>query len=482
MRDAVALGVQFNEALSNSDWPGAVRALTEMPAQDRSAALGQISPDARGRIRDAAWALDPNPGNVVVQAVESVETRPASAGPAAPAAARPAGDIASLSATEKLGRAWDHARSLLGESLAGEIQHLFSRQSLAMLAVFAGIFIAAQLTPAGWVADALALTTITITAFFVGMVIFEVARLLVRFFSAVNATTEADLRASGQALADAIAKAGVAVIVALITRGMRGRGGGRPMEGPPRTGYADAVTPEGFVIRMPVPVAQQIVAAGPTTLQQAASFMVAAPPPGSTGGAEPPPGGGGGSGGPRGEEVFAELTDELTMEAGQARSPGVAGAVADAEGAGLTGPRGAPGTADLAVQPHGSASGVRGAQGVSGTDVQSAHLGPTSALRGQAGYSRGGADTVLLDRNVHAALDGHWKQWAQAQRRAGRTEVPASELYRVMIDAIDQTPGITQRMKNAMSWRLELELYGDLGLTPASPVTLPYPNIPAAAP
>jgi hypothetical protein len=32
-------------------------------------------------------------------------------------------------------------------------------------------------------------------------------------------------------------------------------------------------------------------------------------------------------------------------------------------------------------------------------------------------------------------------------------------------------------VKNAMSWRLQLELFRDLGLQPTDTVALPYPNV-----
>ena len=45
------------------------------------------------------------------------------------------------------------------------------------------------------------------------------------------------------------------------------------------------------------------------------------------------------------------------------------------------------------------------------------------------------------------------------------------------MNAIQQTPDLPQRARNAKAWQLELELFGDLGLQPSDRVTLPYPNI-----
>jgi hypothetical protein len=121
-----------------------------------------------------------------------------------------------------------------------------------MMAGFAVVFVAAQLTPAGWVADAFALASLTISAIFVGRVVIDVAADLGRFFAAVNATSEQELRAAGEALSHAIAAGGVALLLALSTRAIGGRsGGGRPYDGPPPPGYVDALAEGGVLVRMP---------------------------------------------------------------------------------------------------------------------------------------------------------------------------------------------------------------------------------------
>ncbi len=135
----------------------------------------------------------------------------------------------------------------------------------------------------------------------------------------------------------------------------------------------------------------------------------------------------------RGMEIFQEISDELVLGAPSAARTGTKAAqarsaVADAEAAGFTQGLG-PGTVDLALQQHRDASVFRDALGVSGADVQSAHIGPTSFLRDVAGYSRGDADTVLLPRGQHAAFDQVWKDWAIAQRRNGETQVTVGQLH-----------------------------------------------------
>ncbi|MEV8540151.1 hypothetical protein [Streptomyces sp. NPDC051572] len=179
------------------------------------------------------------------------------------------------------------------------------------------------------------------------------------------------------------------------------------------------------------------------------------------------------------DAVFAQISDELAhLPAAAPSGTGPAAAAADARAAGLTGPQGARGTADLAVQRHADAPAVRGAYGVSGAQVQSAHAGPTSFLRDVPGYSRRDALTALLPTWVHTAFDQHWKNWAIARRRAGDTQVSTGQLYAAMLAAIDRIPLLDQTTRNTIAWVIHRELFYDLGLSPGDLLTLPYPNVP----
>ncbi|HET8635859.1 MAG TPA: DUF4157 domain-containing protein [Acidobacteriaceae bacterium] len=206
-------------------------------------------------------------------------------------------------------------------------------------------------------------------------------------------------------------------------------------------------------------------------------------PHGEPGGGPTPPSASAAISSVKGPEVFQEISDELNLEPPGGDKPGGGrGAVSSAQVAGFVGPKGEPGTVPLAVQSHGSAPTVRSELGVTGAEAQSAHIGPTSALEGAKGYSRGKASTTLLDPLRHAAFDNYWKDWAMDLRRQGRTTCTAEELYNVMLDAIQQIPVTPQLTKDALAFRLELELFRDLGLKPDSVLDLPYPNIgPASA-
>jgi hypothetical protein len=178
-----------------------------------------------------------------------------------------------------------------------------------------------------------------------------------------------------------------------------------------------------------------------------------------------------------GPEVFAEISAELGPGTpAQSTLAGVRGAVADAQAAGLIGPQGAPGTVDVAFQPHGSASDVRGQYGVTGAQQQSAHINATSFLQSVPGYSRSAAPTALLDPATHRAFDNQWKQWAIAQRRAGRTDCSIRQMRAVMHAAIDNIPNLPPKVRGALAWQLDLEINA-LGLADNDRVPLPYPNV-----
>nr|WP_246546966.1 DUF4157 domain-containing protein [Ancylobacter defluvii] len=481
-------GADLNSALLAGDFDRAVRILEEQPDSMVRNALQALPSDQRAHLRTAANTLDPGGQSRVARMVDAVENAPAATPTPAPAPV--ASEIANLAKTEKLSRAWGFARETLGADVVREVQHLFSPESIAALVGFAILYIAAQATPAGWVADALALTTLTITAIFVGKALFDIVRDLITFFSAINASSEAELRASGAALSRALSRGFVAVVVALLTRGLKGKGGGRPYRGPPPSATAELVTAEGLIVRVPVAAVQEIAAT--SKLQSIASYAVAVPPTGAGGGgsgnspspAPQAPGGGGPAPKPRGEEIWTELSKDLSLEprgTGDARGGGAGGAARDARAGGLIGPKGEPGTVDAAVQTHSTAPAVRSEYGVTGADLESAHIGATSALRNVEGYSRSSALTTLLTPKWHAAFDNYWKNWAMAQRRAGHSTCSSVEFERIMIEAIDQIPDMPAATRGTLIWRLQMELQ-ELGLrTQEATIDLPYRNIKPAA-
>jgi hypothetical protein len=314
----------FYGAVQYQQWDEAALLLNGFSDADIKDKLSHLTTSQIRALRRAAPDAMPGFSDRVVKAIEERLTTvgegrsTAEDAPPARQTAQPApapvevDDTPNLSSTEKLSQAVSYMKEEFRGSLRAEIDALFTPQAIAGLAAFALLYVAAQVTPAGWVADALAGATILITAIFLGKQLFEIIDHLVGFVSAVNATSKTQLRQAGRHLADAIAKAGVAVVVALLTKAIKGSvKGGRPYN-PPPTAMADVVTDTGLVIRVPV---QAVPAAVPQSVPVAlASKMVAVRPPVS-----------GSSGGGGGREPVPEEPSEepIVDEAELAEQPGM---------------------------------------------------------------------------------------------------------------------------------------------------------------
>jgi hypothetical protein len=140
-----------------------------------------------------------------------------------------------------------------------------------------------------------------------------------------------------------------------------------------------------------------------------------------------------------------------------------------------------PGQISAEVGRHKDASVIRGVEGISGKDVQSAHIGPSSFLKKLDDYSRDNAITILLEKGKHRSFDQYWKDWAQDQRRLGRTEVTVQEFHSAMSKAIERAP-IKDGQKAALFDLLNKELFQKHGLNPAAKLELPYSNVKALKP
>lgn len=246
--------------------------------QEEETSPQSIAPAIAAPARRPAFPL--SPGSILAlqrsagnQAVaRSLQREPA----AASEAPAPVTDVASLPAHEKLLRALGYAGEEAGPAIVDELKGLITPESVVMMSGFVAVYLGAQLTPAGWVADGLALTALTISAVFVGAALFEIINDLVSFIDAVNATSEAQLRAAGAALARAGAKTTVGVLIALLTHAALEGGGGTGYDGPPSTAMADLVTAEGLIVRVPVEAVGELAPG-------AASPALMVPPPGGSG-------------------------------------------------------------------------------------------------------------------------------------------------------------------------------------------------------
>ncbi|MFL6136601.1 MAG: hypothetical protein ACJ74O_02240 [Frankiaceae bacterium] len=151
---------------------------------------------------------------------------------------------------------------------------------------------------------------------------------------------------------------------------------------------------------------------------------------------------------------------------GEAKPLSNADAVEDAKRAGVK--------VDIEAQQHKHAPEVRAAKGVTGKEVNSAHVAPTSALRDTQGYVRGDAVTATLSRDTHRAMDNQWKAACRDMVAAGRKDMTVRELYNEVSKAIRNTEGLTAQQKGTLESMLHKELYGSMGLKPDDTVRLPY--------
>lgn len=179
---------------------------------------------------------------------------------------------------------------------------------------------------------------------------------------------------------------------------------------------------------------------------------------------------------------FADVSAAVGLEAaGTVRYASTAAAFAGAQAGGLV-------TANRpGFQSHSTASSVRRAGGMSGSDWESAHVLPQAVYRGLrvAGIrtgaqgqaiSPGRAMTTLLDTTQHAVLDNGWiPQW-NAAAGAGR-QITAGDVYGWVSRAVDGVSDslINPSVKGALHDRLRSEIFVELGLAPGDVVLAARP-------
>jgi hypothetical protein len=280
---------KFHGAIALEKFGDAAVVLNGYSDQDMRARLSLLQPNQLRAVREAAPGVMPGWSDRVTRAVDQAlkeaASRPVIPSPKDNLGRREPNPIEMLSAVAKLRRAKDIAKekNYLKEDVAAEIESLFSTQSLTMLVAFAALYIAAQVTPAGWVADILAGAVIVVSVVFLGLQLFEIFKHLFGFLAAINARSEADLDQAARHLTQAIAKAGVAVVIALLTHTMKGAKGTKPYD-PPPTGYADVVTDTGLVIRVVAEAAPKATPAS-VPVAMASQALAVQPPTGESGAA-----------------------------------------------------------------------------------------------------------------------------------------------------------------------------------------------------
>jgi hypothetical protein len=165
---------------------------------------------------------------------------------------RPA-TVADMAAADKLVKALDASLKHLGPEFEARLQELKTPESIAMMAGFTTVYVASQLTPAGWVADVLIVGLVVAGLVMGGTEALEIIRHVAAFLStAANAGSESDFDAAGSHLAIAVTKLGVDVVAAILLHRV-GKGATgvakRAMASPGLPGLKlGLVTPDGTVI------------------------------------------------------------------------------------------------------------------------------------------------------------------------------------------------------------------------------------------
>ncbi|MFE5687001.1 DUF4157 domain-containing protein [Streptomyces sp. NPDC056512] len=131
---------------------------------------------------------------------------------------RPA-TVADMSAADKLVKALDATlrNPHLGPQYRARLQELKTPESIAMMATFTTVYVASQLTPAGWVADVLVGGLVVAGLVMGGMEALEIIRHIAAFMStALNASSESDFDSAADHLAIAVTKLTVDVVVGIL--------------------------------------------------------------------------------------------------------------------------------------------------------------------------------------------------------------------------------------------------------------------------
>lgn len=126
-------------------------------------------------------------------------------------------DYATMPAAEKISRAVTRSGDKFKGQLGTRIKELLTPESIAMMVAFAAAYVVSQTTPIGWVADVLVAGLIAATILMVGREAIDIVHLLIDFFDvATKAQSDADIDHAADLFAQALTKAGVDIVVAIL--------------------------------------------------------------------------------------------------------------------------------------------------------------------------------------------------------------------------------------------------------------------------
>lgn len=161
--------------------------------------------------------------------------------------------IARMSTGDRLAEAVKRVGNSLKPELRARVAELLTPEAIGMMVAFTAIYVASQLTPAGWVADIIAGGLLVVSVLMIGSEIVTVVQNIADFARiAANAQTDADFDTAAQHLAFAITKIGVDVVLAILLH-KAGKAAKPYLKPPPSSGaVVDMVTPDGQVVRVPL--------------------------------------------------------------------------------------------------------------------------------------------------------------------------------------------------------------------------------------
>jgi hypothetical protein len=159
-------------------------------------------------------------------------------------------------ADDRVVKAIELAGAKLGPAVGDKLKALASPASVAILIGFVGLFVLAELTPLGWIANGVAfLASASLAAVELQGIIDDI-----RAFLTLARSPNGDLDEAAEHLAHAVSAVGVDLVLAIVLH--KGGQAAKPYIKPPN-GYVDMVTPDGMIVRVPADVARSGGRGGP---------------------------------------------------------------------------------------------------------------------------------------------------------------------------------------------------------------------------
>ncbi len=157
--------------------------------------------------------------------------------------------VANWSTEAKIKKAVESAIGQLGGELGERLKELLSPEAIAIMAAFVAAYIFSQLCPVGWLADIVVAGLIAATIIMLKDEAISIVELLIKFVEkAEGAKSISDINEAGQALAAAVTKAGVDIIVAILLH-KAGKAANLKPPTPRSPGLVDALTaPKGDLV------------------------------------------------------------------------------------------------------------------------------------------------------------------------------------------------------------------------------------------